>query len=303
MLIDRRTFLSLAAAATAAPALAFAEPAPGRIETLAKIGPDGTPEPRIRIWLPPGYGETETSYGTLYMLDGQFAFAGDSDGVNFAADRRTARLIAAGTIRPTLIVAIDNLEEDRFLQYMPQAIYERTDGEVRATIEREIRRVGKTRLVSAQFIPFLERQLKPFVDSRYRTSPDRLDTAIFGASMAGVMAGAIFVEAQRSFGRGACMSPNWPIYDRRMIDHPQLPPMWAAYFAQLGGPAGRRLWLDHGTQMMDAGMAPHQSAIAERLVDLGWRRGCNLATRVYDAGHAYAETAAQMDEMLAWLLA
>ncbi len=182
MVIDRRTFLSLAAATAAAPALALAEPAQGRIETLPKFGRD--PEPRVRIWLPPRYGETKAAHGTLYVLDGQFAFAGDSEGVNFAADRRVADLMAAGSIKPTLIVAIDNLEEDRFLQYMPQTIYDRSEGELRATIEREIRRVGKTSLVSAQFIRFLERQLKPFIDSRYRTSPDRLDTAIFGASMA-----------------------------------------------------------------------------------------------------------------------
>ena len=83
--------------------------------------------------------------------------------------------------------------------------------------------------------------------------------------MAGVMAGAIFVEAQQAFGRAACMSPNWPIYDKRMIDHPQLLSLWPAYFAQLGAPAGRKLWLDHGTKMMDAGMAPHQIMIARRL--------------------------------------
>jgi hypothetical protein len=55
--------------------------------------------------------------------------------------------------------------------------------------------------------------------------------------------------------------------------------------------------------MMDAGMAPHQSAIAATLIRSGWVRGCNLQTRVYDAGHAFADTAKQMDELLAWLLA
>jgi hypothetical protein len=55
--------------------------------------------------------------------------------------------------------------------------------------------------------------------------------------------------------------------------------------------------------MMDAGMAPHQSAIAERLTSLGWRRGRNLRTEVYQAGHAFAQTATQMDDVLAWLLA
>ena len=302
-LITRRTFLALASTAAAVPSIAFGAAPKGRVETLAKFNAGDTAEPRVRIWLPPGYDISKRSYRTLYMLDGQFAFEGDSDGTNFAADRRIARLAAAGSIQPTLIVAIDNLEADRFLQYMPQTIYHRADGSLRAAIDRELGRSGGRPLVSAQFIQFLKTRLKPLVDARYRTKPARLDTAVFGASMAGVMAGAIFVEAQHSFGRAACMSPNWPIYDKRMIDHPQLLTLWPDYFAQLGPPAGRRLWLDHGTLMMDAGMAAHQIAIAKRLNKLGWRRGRNLQTRVYQgAGHAFAETAVQMDELLAWLL-
>ncbi len=285
----------------AAPAFAWADPPPGRIETLKGLAPG---DPRVRIWLPPGYNKGRRSYRALYMLDGQFAFEGDSDGVNFAADRRMARLASAGRIQPALIVAIDNLEADRFLQYMPQAIYDQSRGGLRGVVDREIARTGGKPLVSAQFVTFLTTRLKPAVDARYRTLPGRLDTAVFGASMAGVMAGAIFVEAQQAFGRAACMSPNWPIYNDRMIDYPELLSIWPAYFARLGAPRGRKLWLDHGTRMMDAGMAPHQVAIARQLARLGWRRGRNLQTRVYHgAGHAYAETAVQMDELLAWLLA
>lgn len=297
----RRTFVGLASAAMAAPALGWSYPPQGRIETVRGIGPG---DPRVRIWLPPGYDTSRRSYRTLYMLDGQFAFEGDSEGVNFAADRRMARLASAGRIQPVLIVAIDNLEVDRFLQYMPQAIYDQSRGGLREVVDREIARTGGKPLVSAQFVTYLTRRLKPAIDARYRTSPGRLDTAVFGASMAGVMAGAIFVEGQQTFGRAACMSPNWPIYNDKMTDYPELLSIWPAYFARLGPPRGRRLWLDHGTQMMDAGMAPHQVAIARQLVRLGWRRGRNLQTRVYQgAGHAYAETAVQMDELLAWLLA
>ena len=99
------------------------------------------------------------------------------------------------------------------------------------------------------------------------------------------------------------MSPNWPVYDERMIDHPQLLELWPEFFSRLGAPKGRKLWLDHGTEMMDAGMAPHQIRIAEKLVQLGWRPGRNLQSRVYKgAGHAFAQTAVQMDEVLTWLL-
>jgi len=205
MLIHRRMFLSLAAASAAVPALAVDSAPQGRIETLAKVGRDGAPEPRIRVWLPPSYETAGRRYRTLYMLDGQFAFANDSEGTNFAADRRVARLAAVGSIEPTLIVAIDNLGDDRFLQYMPQTIYDRSEGALRAGIEREISRVGKKSLVSAQFIRFLQDTLKTYIETQYRTSSDRLDTAIFGASMAGVMAGAISSKRSgRSVAARAC---------------------------------------------------------------------------------------------------
>jgi predicted alpha/beta superfamily hydrolase len=303
-LIGRRRFLTLAAAAVAAPALAGPDASQGRIETLDPFPSGDGPESRVRVWLPPGYDDGDRSYRTLYMLDGQLAFAGDAEGENFAADRRVARLASTGRIQSALIVAIDNLEDDRFLQYLPQTIYDQAEGSLRAAIDRERTRLGERSLVSAQFIRFLTKRLKPFVDSRYRTRAGRLDTAIFGASQAGVMAGAIFVEGQQAFGRAACMSPNWAIYDQRFIEHAQLLSIWPAYFARLGPPAGRRLWLDHGTLMMDAGMAPHQIGIARRLARLGWRRGRDLEARVYQgAGHAYARTAVQMDALLAWLLA
>lgn len=303
MVILRRTFLTLTAAAIASSAFALGGKRDGRIETLTKFSETNDVVPRVRVFLPPSYDTTEKLYQTLYMLDGQYAFVGDSDGISFEADRRVTQLMGTGTIQPTIIVAIDNLGNDRFLQYMPQSIYERASPEVRATVEREIERVGATSLSSRAFIEFIQEQLKPYIDTNYRTSPNRLDTAIFGASMAGVMSGAIFVEAQEVFGLGASMSPNWAIYDERFIDHPTLPSLWRDYFSSLGVPEGRRFWLDHGTQMMDAGMVPHQLAIAEGMTNLGWQRGCNLQTRVYDAGHAFAQTASQMDEVLAWLLA
>jgi hypothetical protein len=293
--------MTLAAAAAAAPAFAALGAPQGRIETLGPLGSGDHPEPRVRVWLPPGYEDGARSYRTLYMFDGQFVFAGDAEGVNFAADRRVARLAAARRIEPALIVAIDNLENDRFYQYMPQTIYDRAQGGLRAQIDREL--AGRP-LVSAQFLRFLTHRLKPYVDAHYRTLADRRDTAVVGASMAGLIAAAAFVEGQQAFGRAACISPQWPIYDLQMVDHPQLLSIWPAYFSRLGAPAGRRLWLDHGTRMIDAGMAPHQIEIARRLAGLGWRRGRDLQTRVYQgAGHAFAQTAVQMDELLAWLLA
>jgi len=302
-LIGRRTFVTLAAAVAASPLLGALGAPQGRIETLGPLGSGDQPEQRVRIWLPPGYEDGARSYRTLYMVDGQFVFSGDSEDQNFAADRRVARLAAAGRIQPALIVAIDNFEEpaDRFRQYMPQTIYDQARGGLRTALDRQL--AGRP-LVSAQFLRFLTTRLKPHIDAHYRTLAGRRDTAIVGASMAGLIAAAAFVEGQQAFGRAACISPQWPIYDQRFIEHPQLLSIWPRYFARLGAPDGRRLWMDHGTRMMDAGMAPHQIGIAKRLAELGWRRGRHLETRVHHgAGHAFAQTAVQMDELLTWLLA
>ena len=273
---------------------------PGRVETLGGVGTGTHPGLRVRLWLPPGYDRGALRYRTLYMMDGQFAFAADSEGNNFGADRRIAKLAAAGRIPPAIIVAVDNSGNARFRQYLPHAIYERSSGSLREALDREL---AGQRLVSAQFLRFLADELKPAIDLRYRTRPGRADTAIAGASMAGLIAAAALVEEQQAFGRAACISPQWPIYDRSMVDHPQLLPLWPAYFAGLGAPAGRRLWLDHGTEMIDAGMAPHQAGIVRRLEELGWRRGRDFHAQVYrGAGHAFANTAVQMDDVLSWLL-
>ncbi|MGB3167571.1 MAG: alpha/beta hydrolase-fold protein, partial [Alteraurantiacibacter sp.] len=192
MAILRRTFLAMAAATIASPALALSGKSERRIETLTAFSEAHDVVPRIRVALPRGYDVNEQSYKTLYMLDGQYAFEGDSDGISFEADRRVMRLMDAGTIQPTIIVAIDNLGNDRFLQYMPESIYERASPEVRITVEREIERVGARSLSSNAFLEFIQNQLKPWIDTNYRTNPGRLNTAVFGASMAGVMSAAIF---------------------------------------------------------------------------------------------------------------
>ncbi len=220
--------MAVAAATLAQPVIPWRPTATGRIETLSCDA-----LPRTRVWLPPGYDRSGLRYKTLYLLDGQWAFAGDAGGVTLSADTRAAWLMASDTIRPTIIVAIDNLGDDRFLQYMPQTIYDEGGPDLRAGVEREIANASRKQLLSAPFIDALVRELKPRIDAAYRTLPGRLDTAIFGASMAGIMSGAIFVEAGDTFGLGGCMSPNWAVYDGRFLDYPGLPEQWAGYFGKL----------------------------------------------------------------------
>ena len=300
--LDRRTLLALMGVAATRPGSVLAQtgPAPTTAPYIEALEVYRQPA-RVRVSLPAGYAASDRRYPVLYLLDGQWAFAGDADGITLSADTRLAALARAGAIEPHIIVAIDNMGDRRFVQYMPQRILEQGGPGVHVTVFRELERVGATHLTSNVFASWMQR-LKETVDRSYRTRAEPEHNAIFGASMAAPMAAALFITRPHMFGRCGCMSPNWAIYDARFIDHPGLTQVWADWFAELGPPAGRRLWLDHGTQMMDAGMTPYQFAIAGRLNALGWQYGEHLRAEVYDAGHAFAQTAVQFDDMAAWLL-
>jgi hypothetical protein len=80
--------------------------------------------------------------------------------------------------------------------------------------------------------------------------------------------------------------------------------LWDQWFAKyLGKPDGRRLWMDHGTETLDAFYAPYQQVVDARLATNGWRRGTDWESRIYP-GTAHEENAwaARLPEIFQWLL-
>ena len=89
---------------------------------LGPLGPGDAPDPRVRIWLPPGYEDSRRSYRTLYMLDGQFVFAGDNqssvycfaaDAKGYVAERYVGRLGRAKIGKSCVMFRkLENLDEE-----------------------------------------------------------------------------------------------------------------------------------------------------------------------------------------------
>jgi hypothetical protein len=87
-------------------------------------------------------------------------------------------------------------------------------------------------------------------------------------------------------------------------DRPEIVKLWAAEFARgLGKPDGRRLWMDHGDQTLDAFYPPYQADITREVEKLGWRADKDFAARAYP-GTAHEENAwaARMDDIFGWML-
>lgn len=280
----------------------------GRLLEYPQVAAAGLPPQRLTIWLPPGYGRSTRRYPVLYMHDGHNLFELKNSNFNkiWAADRAMLRAVASGRIAPHIIVGIWAPGADRYRQYLPADIHAAAPPALRARMDR----MAGGPIVSEAYLVWLAGPLKQWVDASFRTLPDRDHTAIAGSSMGGLMSCYAFLRRPEVYGRAACISSHRPAIDPREVGQTgdpgdaALAALWGEWFAAgLGAPAGRRLWLDHGTATLDAFYAPYQRTVDAHIAARGWRRGRDWESRVYPgAAHEENAWAARLTEILVWLL-
>lgn len=248
----------------------------------------------VDVWLPPSYGrDPSRRYPVLYMHDGQNLFdpALSYTGVDWDVDGAMTRLIEKGEIREAIVVGIWNTPQ-RFAEYMPKApVRTRT---VRAGI------VGRpmglaSDIRSDDYLRFLVEELKPFVDSQYRTLPDRDDTMIMGSSMGGLISLYAAARHPEIFGGVGAMSTHFPACGGCTIE-------WLG--THLPDPDTHRLYLDHGTATLDAKYPPYQARMDAVLRAGGYREGDHWITRRFEgAEHNEGAWRARVEIPLRFLLA
>ena len=276
----------------------------GRFVEIAAAPTSRITPPHVVVWLPPGYDASTRRYGVVYMHDGQNLFFPDRSNFKkvWAADTSALRLIAAKRVEPFIIVGIDQPGPARYRRYFPQAIYEIAPTPVRAEIERL---AGGT-LVGDAYLDFIVHDLKPTIDRDYRTLPEAQHTAVVGSSMGGLISIDAFMQYPNVFGRAGCVSMHVPLADTETVasHRAEVIATWRAYLHNnLGKPRRRKLWMDHGTQTLDATYAMYQEDINSQIARLGWRRGRDFESRIYDgAAHEENAWAARLDEVFSWLL-
>ena len=260
---------------------------------------------QVTVWVPPGYDrDTRRRYPVLYMHDGQNIFSPKRSGFNkvWAADKAALQLIRARKVAPFLIVAVDHPGEARFLRYFPTRV-------VSAPFAQGIEKHAKGKLAGDDYLRFLADTLKPVIDKRFRTRPHPRHTAVAGSSMGGLISLYALSERADVFGKAAAVSTHSPLIDPDLLA--RQPDMaaavkadWTRYLsARLGAPQGRKLWMDHGTETLDASYAPYQAVLDTGVAKAGWVRGKDFETRVYQGTpHEENAWAARLPEILGWLL-
>jgi predicted alpha/beta superfamily hydrolase len=236
----------------------------------------------ILVYLPRGYRRNRRArYPVLYMHDGQNVFdaATSFAGVEWGVDETAQRLIRKNLIEPLIIVAVDNVGDNRIHEYVPS----------RGLIEPTGTRKKRSRGLGRKYGRFLLEELKPFIDKTYRTRPEAEFTGLAGSSLGGLITLALGLWFPQAFTRLAVMSAAiW--WDDQVI---------VRMVEELENKLPLRIWLDTGTH--EEGWERART-LRDALVEKGWKLYDDLQyLEVEAAGHTEAAWAARVDPMLRYL--
>ncbi|MFC5579057.1 alpha/beta hydrolase-fold protein [Lysobacter niabensis] len=272
-----------------APALS----ATGHVDSYQDVPSAHVPARNVDVWLPPGYAaHPHKRYPVLYMHDGQNLFdpALSYIGVDWGVDEAMTKLVAEGRAREAIVVGIWNTPL-RLQEYMPR---KPVTGESLAIGVEGMGDLPAASIISDGYLDFIVHELKPFIDTSYRTRAGRDDTFVMGSSMGGLISLYAAAEYPDVFGGVGAVSTHWPIGNGVVID-------WLG--THLPDPRTHRLYFDHGTATLDAQYAPFQQRVDAIVREHGYRDGRNFSSRVFPgAEHSERAWRSRVEVPLEFLL-
>lgn len=146
---------------------------------------------QIRIYVPPNYANSDKRYPVLYMHDAQnlfdtaTAYAGE-----WNVDETMNALSKAGKLE-LIVVGIDNGQAKRMTELNPWSNAQFGTAE------------GK------EYVEFIVNVVKPLIDKQYRSKPDRINTAIMGSSMGGLISHYAINQYPQIFSKAGIYSPAY----------------------------------------------------------------------------------------------
>lgn len=161
----------------------------------------------VIIFLPPSYLEASNTnrYPVLYAHDGQNLFDPKTafGGNEWKLDETLDRLYQKGLAREVIVVGVYN-NSMRIDEYTPHPAWVRMTGATNGGLLTDYAR-------------FLVEELKPYIDSNYRTLTGPADTAVMGSSLGGLASFYLLGTRPDTFGAAFCFSSSFWWKDRAVL--------------------------------------------------------------------------------------
>jgi len=215
----------------------------------------------VRIYLPTSYhAEAARRYPVLYLHDGQNVFSPAGTNICFGwgsweIEKTVDELCRAGKTREIILVGVDN----------SPARYAELCGRHRSADTNDS-------TVFENYESFMVRELKPQIDTDFRTRPESTNTGVLGSSMGGICSIVLAWDHPEVFGCAASLSGAFQVENTNFLN---------GVLRQLDGPAKpTRLYLDSGAVDFTGGDDGRSltAAVAGELKRLGWGKELMLYT-------------------------
>lgn len=142
----------------------------------------------LNIYLPEGYKpEDATRYPVIYVLDG----SADEDFIHIAGLVQFNSFEWINQIPKSIVVGIATVDRRRDFTFP-------------TSIEKDQKRFA-TSGHSDKFIAFIEKELQPFIDKKYKTTPSK---TIMGQSLGGLLETEILLKKPALFNKYVIVSPS-----------------------------------------------------------------------------------------------
>ncbi|MFN7822539.1 MAG: alpha/beta hydrolase [Bacteroidota bacterium] len=251
------------------------QPSGGRVVRHENFSSAYVAARNVDVWLPASY-TPKKRYAVLYMQDGQMLFDSTTtwNKQEWGVDEILSTLMEQGKIRECIVVGIWNGEKSRHAEYFPQKPFESLTAAQQEKIYSGYRAGGQSifngiSIMSDNYLKFLIRELKPFIDRTYAVKADRSNTFVAGSSMGGLISLYALCEYPDVFAGAACLSTHWP-----GLFSMQNNPVPGAFFAylkkKLPAPRHHRIYFDHGTETLDSMYATLQTQVDSIMISKGY---------------------------------
>lgn len=271
----------------------------GTVERLIVASPELKDSVVVDIWLPEGYDRSEEKrYPVLYMHDGQNLYdsATTWNGEAWEMDRTAGSLIEKGEMPAIIIVGIHSDPQKRVSQLMPEKAVRDAGLE---DLMAEVKLKGEP-VMGDKYAAFVVNTLKPLVDGKYNTMPEKESTAVMGSSMGGLMSLYLFCEYPEIFGGAGCLSTHWygaldagDAFGNALMEYVK---------TKLPDSSSHRIYFDQGTSTLDYYYGPWNTKALLIAQEKGYQYGDNLDSFVdYGAPHDENAWASRVDRPLRFL--
>lgn len=235
----------------------------------------------IEIMVPVDMDDNER-FPVLYMFDGQnlfHSFTGWGGELNagWRVDEVIDSLNDAGTIPEMIVVGIFN-SPSRGAEYMPDKPADLIKERVATADHAWYKHYKEDPPRASEQLKFIVEELKPFIDSEFKTQQDRSGTLIAGSSMGGLISAFAICEYPEVFGGAACFSTHWPPLDGVFLEY---------FKHHIPDPSTHKIYFDYGTEGLDSLYGPYQMVADSAMKAKGYLHDVNWITAKYEGATHY----------------